>query len=326
MSGHPARHRPILSVAVTPRTVDERKKLEQALSVLVAGDPALCVEPESGGDRTILSGISEAHLQQTCERIADEYNILLETDSAKVIYLETIRKEAEGEGKYIRQSGSQGNYGHCRIRMEPNPRGSGYEFISAIQSGAIPDKFIASIKRGIRDALKCGVLYGCRLVDVKVTLYDGSFHETDSNEMAFQFAGTLAAKQAARKASPMLLEPMMAVEITIPEEHIGAVIRDINARRGRIERVDQTQEMQQQGQGMRQIAAIAPLAELLGYAKEIQLKSRGRAQLSIEFARYESTPHRGDPNAGTAGVTANKPAGPKAGSRSAEANFDQGLR
>jgi elongation factor G len=156
---------------------------------------------------------------------------------------------------------------------------------------------------------------------VKVTLCDGSFHQTDSNEMAFQFAGALAAKEAARKASPMLLEPMMAVEITIPNENIGAVIRDICARRGRIERVEQIQEMQQQGQGMQQITAIAPLAELLGYAKEIQSETRSRAQLSLEFARYESAPQPGDSNPGTAGVTANRPTGPKAGSRSASAKF-----
>ena len=326
MSGHPANHRPILSVAITPRIADERKKLEQALSVLVAQDPALCVEPESAGGRTILSGISEAHLEKTCNRIADEYKIPLDMDTPKVIYLETIRGIAEGEGKYLRQTGGQGNYAHCRIRLEPNTRGDGYQFINDIRSGAIPDRFIAPIKRGIREALKGGILYGCPLVDVKVTLYDGSFHETDSNEMAFQFAGALAVKEAARKASPMLLEPMMAVEITIPEEHIGTVIGDICARRGRIERVNPIQEIEQQGQGRRQIAAIAPLAELLGYAKEVQSKTRGCAQLSIEFARYESTPHRGDSDAGTAGVTANKPTGPEAGSRSAAAKFHEDLQ
>jgi elongation factor G len=312
MSDSKAHNRPILSVAIAPKIDAYREELEEALSVLVRDDPSIQIK--TNGGKTVLSGMSELHLEATCDRILHEFKIQLDISEPKVIYLETIRKSAEGEGKYIRQTGGSGNYGHCRIRLTPNEAGEGYEFVNEIKDGLIPEEFIDPIKQGVQGALELGVLSGYPIINVTATLYGGSYHDTDSNEMAFKFAGSIAVKEAARKASPVLLEPVMAVEIEIPEEHTGTINRDINARRGRIEGVERAA-------GLKVIKAAVPLAEMLGYRGDLHSMTRGRANFSMQFARYEVTRRPEGPGDG-AGVTANKPNSPKAGSGSAAVGLD----
>jgi elongation factor G len=212
-----------------------------------------------------------------------EYKVEANVGEPKVAFRETIRKKADAEGKYIRQTGGSGHYGHCRLRIEPNQPGKGYEFISEIKSGSVPKEFIKPIDQGVQGAIELGILAGYPIVDVKVTLYDGSYHEVDSDEMAFKIAGSMAFKEAARKASPVLLEPVMAVEVTVPEEHMGTIIGDINSRRGRIEHVDRIG-------GSQVIKAIVPLKEMFGYVNDIRSSTQGRASYSMQFARYEEAP------------------------------------
>jgi elongation factor G len=308
VSDSKAHNRPIISIAVSPKTGGDREKLEQALSHLVLEDTSLQIK--TSGGQALLSGMSELHLDAICDRILREYGIQLDIGERNVIFLETIRKSAEGEGKYIRQTGGSGNYGHCRIRLTPKETGEGYEFVNEIKGGAISEDFIEPIDQGIRDALELGVLYGYPLIDVTATLYDGSYHDTDSNEMAFKFAGSIAAKEAARKANPVLLEPVMAVEFRVPEEYMGTIIRDINARCGRIEGLENVS-------GSQAIKAAVPLAEMLGYSADIHSMTQGRASYSMQFARYEVAHRSEGPGGDGAGVTANKPNRPKAGSGSA---------
>jgi elongation factor G len=212
-----------------------------------------------------------------------EYKVEANVGEPKVAFRETIRKKADAEGKYIRQTGGSGHYGHCKLRVEPNTPGAGYEFISEIKSGSVPKEFIKPIDQGVQGAIELGILAGYPIVDVKVTLYDGSYHEVDSDEMAFKIAGSMAFKEAARKASPVLLEPVMAVEVTVPEEFMGVIIGDINSRRGRIEHVDRIG-------GSQVIKAIVPLKEMFGYVNEIRSSTQGRASYSMQFARYEEAP------------------------------------
>jgi elongation factor G len=239
--------------------------------------------------------MSELHLELICDRLSREFELELDIDKPTVIYLETVRKSAEAEGKYIRQTGGLGNYGHVKIRVEPNEAGKGFEFINDIKGGVVPKEYIKPIEAGILEALQGGVLAGYEIVDVKVTLFDGSYHDFDSNEMAF--------KEAARKATPVLLEPVMSAEIVAPEAQMGTVLGDLNSRRGRIEGMEHRA-------GLQVIKALVPLAEMLGYGNDI------RGYRSIQFARYEAAPRRDWLGGDGAGVTANKPAGPKAGSGS----------
>jgi elongation factor G len=272
----------------------------RALSVIVQEDPAIRIETAPDDVPTILSGMSEEHLEAICDRLLGEFKLQLDIGEPTVIYLETVRKSAEAEGKYIRQTGGAGNYGHVKIRVEPNEAGKGFEFVNDIKGGVVPRDYIKPTEQGIREALQGGVLAGYEIVDVKATLFDSSFHEVDSNEMAFKIAGSMAFKEAARKATPVLLEPVMSVEVVVPEEYIGATIGDLNGRRGRIEGMEQRA-------GSQVIKASVPLAEMLGYG-------RGRFYRSVQFARYEAAPRRDWLGGDGAGVTANKPVGPKAGS------------
>jgi elongation factor G len=315
MSEFNTQKRPIISVSISPKINDDREKFQRALSVLAQEDPAIRIKTESVDGQTILSGMDESHLEAICNRILHEYKILLDVGGPRVIYLETIRKRAEGEGKYIRQMSGSGNYGHCKLRVEPNEPGRGYEFINDIKGGVIPKEYIQSIDQGVQSALDLGILAGYPLVDIKVTLFDGSYHEVESNEIAFRLAGSIALKEAARKASPVLLEPLMAVEVTVPEEHLGSIIGDINSRRGRIEGVEHAA-------GSQVIKAVVPLAEMLGYGREIRSSTQGRAYHSMQFARYEAAPRLGEPGGDEAGVTANKPIVPKAGTDCAAARLD----
>jgi elongation factor G len=227
--------------------------------------------------------MGELHLEILVDRMRREHKVEANVGEPKVAFRETIRKKAEAEGKYIRQTGGSGHYGHCKLRIEPNVPGAGYEFINAIKSGSVPKEFIKPIDQGVQGAIELGILAGYPLVDIKVTLYDGSYHEVDSDEMAFKIAGSMAFKEAARKASPVLLEPVMAVEVTVPEEHMGTIIGDINSRRGRIEGMEHVG-------GSQLIKAIVPLKEMFGYVNDIRSSTQGRASYSMQFARYEEAP------------------------------------
>ncbi len=274
---------PVISVAIEPKTKADQEKMGIALSRLADEDPTFKVHTDEDSGQTIISGMGELHLEILVDRMKREYKVEANVGEPKVAFRETIRKLAEAEGKYIRQTGGSGNYGHCKLRVEPNTPGAGYEFINDIKGGVIPKEYIKPIDQGVRGALELGILAGYPIVDVKVSLYDGSYHEVDSNEMAFKFAGSIAFKEAARKASPVLLEPVMAVEVTVPEEFMGTIIGDINSRRGRIE------GMEHAG-GSQIIKAIVPLKEMFGYVNDIRSSTQGRASYSMQFARYEEAP------------------------------------
>jgi len=273
----------VISVAIEPKTKADQEKMGVALSRLADEDPTFKVRTDEDSGQTIISGMGELHLEILVDRMRREHKVEANVGEPKVAFRETIRKKAEAEGKYIRQTGGSGNYGHCKLRVEPNTPGAGYEFVNDIKGGAVPKEYIKPIDQGVQGALELGILAGFPMVDVKVTLYDGSYHEVDSNEMAFKFAGSIAFKEAARKANPVLMEPVMAVEVTVPEEYMGVIIGDINSRRGRIEGMDRLA-------GSQVIKAIVPLKEMFGYVNEIRSSTQGRASYSMQFARYEEAP------------------------------------
>jgi len=273
----------VISVAIEPKTKADQEKMGIALSRLADEDPTFKVRTDEESGQTIISGMGELHLEILVDRMKREYNVEANVGEPKVAFRETIRKKAEAEGSYIRQTGGAGAYGVCTLRVEPNAPGAGYEFINEIKSGAVPKEYIKPIDQGVQGALERGILAGYPMVDVKVTLRDGKYHEVDSNEMAFKVAGSLAFKEAARKANPVLLEPVMAVEVTVPEEHMGVIIGDINARRGRIEGMEHHA-------GSQIIKAIVPLKEMFGYVNDIRSSTQGRASYSMQFARYEEAP------------------------------------
>jgi len=273
----------VISVAIEPKTKADQEKMGIALSRLADEDPTFKVRTDEDSGQTIISGMGELHLEILVDRMRREHKVEANVGEPKVAFRETIRKKAEAEGKYIRQTGGSGNYGHCWLRVEPNEPGKGYEFINGIKGGVVPKEYIKPIDQGVQGALELGILAGFPIVDVKVTLFDGSYHEVDSNEMAFKFAGSIAFKEAAKKASPVLLEPVMAVEVTVPEEHMGTIIGDINSRRGRIEGMEHLA-------GSQVIKAIVPLKEMFGYVNDIRSSTQGRASYTMQFARYEEAP------------------------------------
>jgi elongation factor G len=273
----------VISVAIEPKTKADQEKMGIALSRLADEDPTFKVHTDEDSGQTIIEGMGELHLEILVDRMRREHKVEANVGEPKVAFRETIRKMAEAEGRYIRQSGGSGNYGHCWLRVEPNEPGKGYEFVNGIKGGVIPKEYIKPIDQGVQGALELGILAGFPIVDVKVTLFDGSYHDVDSNEMAFKFAGSIAFKEAARRASPVLLEPVMAVEVTVPEEHMGTIIGDINSRRGRIEGMEHLA-------GSQVIKAIVPLKEMFGYVNEIRSSTQGRASYSMQFARYEEAP------------------------------------
>ena len=273
----------VISVAIEPKTKADQEKMGIALSRLADEDPTFKVRTDDESGQTIISGMGELHLEILVDRMKREHKVEANVGEPKVAFRETIRKSAEAEGKYIKQTGGSGNYGHCKLRIEPNTAGAGYEFVNAIKSGSIPKEYIKPIDQGVQGAIELGILAGYPLVDIKVTLYDGSYHDVDSNEMAFKFAGSIAFKEAARKAGPVLLEPVMAVEVTVPEEHMGTIIGDINSRRGRIEGMEHVG-------GSQLIKAIVPLKEMFGYVNDIRSSTQGRASYPMQFARYEEAP------------------------------------
>jgi len=274
---------PVISVAIEPKTKADQEKMGIALSRLADEDPTFKVRTDEDSGQTIISGMGELHLEILVDRMKREHKVEANVGEPKVAFRETIRKKAEAEGKYIRQTGGSGNYGHCWLRIEPNEPGKGYEFVNDIKGGVVPKEYIKPIDQGVQGALELGILAGYPIVDVKVTLIDGSYHDVDSNEMAFKFAGSIAFKEAARKASPVLLEPVMAVEVTVPEEFMGTIIGDINSRRGRIEGMEHAA-------GSQVIKAIVPLKEMFGYVNDIRSSTQSRASYSMQFARYEEAP------------------------------------
>ncbi len=274
---------PVISVAIEPKTKADQEKMGLALAKLSDEDPTFKVRTDEDSGQTIISGMGELHLEIIVDRMKREHKVEANVGEPKVAFRETIRKEADAEGKYIRQTGGSGNYGHCKIRIAPSEPGKGYEFINEIKGGSIPKEYIKPIDQGIREAMETGVLAGYPMVDITIALYDGSYHDVDSNEMAYKIAGSMAFKEAARKASPVLLEPVMAVEVTVPEEFVGTIIGDINSRRGRIEALEHAA-------GSQLVKAIVPLKEMFGYVNDIRSSTQGRASYSMQFARYEEAP------------------------------------
>jgi elongation factor G len=273
---------PVIAVAVEPKTKGDQEKMGLALSRLAQEDPTFRVSTDADSGQTIIEGMGELHLEIIIDRMMREYKVEANVGKPQVAYRETIRKNSQAEGKFIRQSGGKGQYGHVKIRLEPNP-GKGYEFENEITGGSIPKEFIKPVDAGIKEALEGGVLAGYEMVDVKATLYDGSYHEVDSSEMAFKIAGSMAFKEAAKKASPVLLEPVMSVEVVVPEDFLGVIVGDLNSRRGRIEGMEHRA-------GSQVVRAMVPLSEMFGYATNMRSSTQGRATFSMHFARYEEAP------------------------------------
>jgi len=274
---------PVIAVAVEPKTKGDQEKMGVALSKLAQEDPTFKVHTDPDSGQTIISGMGELHLEIIIDRMMREFSVEANVGKPQVAYRETIRRKAEAEGKYIRQTGGRGQYGHAKIRLEPNEPGKGYEFVNEIVGGVVPKEYIKPIDQGMQEAMEGGVLAGYPMVDIKATLYDGSYHEVDSNEMAFKIAGSMAFKEAARKASPVILEPVMSVEVVVPEDFAGAIMGDLSSRRGRIEGMEHRA-------GSQVIKSIVPLAEMFGYATHMRSSTQGRATYSMHFARYEEAP------------------------------------
>ena len=274
---------PVIRVAIEPKTKAGQEKMGVALSRLAEEDPTFRTYTDTDTGQTIIAGMGELHLEIIVDRLLREFRVEANVGKPHVAYKETIRKSADVEERYVRQSGGKGQYGHVKILLEPNEPGKGYEFINKIVGGVIPKEFIPAIDAGIQGAMQTGVLAGYNVVDCKVTLYDGSYHEVDSSETAFKIAGSLAFKAAMRKADPVLTEPIMKVVVTVPEEYMGDVIGDLNSRRGQIQSMEAVA-------GAQQITAHVPLAEMFGYATDLRSKSQGRGQYSMEPSHYTEVP------------------------------------
>src|SRR5438270_6416198 len=274
---------PVISVAVEPKTKSDQEKMGVALNKLSAEDPTFKVHTDRDSGQTIISGMGELHLEIIVDRMMREYKVEANVGKPQVAYRETIRKHAEAEGKYIRQTGGSGHYGHVKLRIDPNEMGKGFEFINEIKSGSVPREFFKPIEQGVKQAMEGGVLAGYEMVDIKVELYDGSYHEVDSDEMAFKIAASMGFKEAARKASPVLLEPIMSVEVVVPEDYMGVIIGDLNSRRGRIEGIEHRA-------GSQVIESLVPLADMFGYATNMRSNTQGRATFSMHFAHYDEAP------------------------------------
>jgi elongation factor G len=274
---------PVISVAVEPKTKQDMDKLSKALQALSEEDPTFRVRVDPETNQTVIAGMGELHLEILVDRMLREYKVEATVGAPQVAYRETVRKAVKAEGKHIRQSGGKGQYGHVVIELTPGEPGSGFEFVSKIVGGAIPKEYVGPAEQGMKEACESGIIAGYPVIDLKATLVDGSFHDVDSSEMAFKIAGSLAIKEAVSKASPVLLEPMMKVEVEVPEDYIGNIIGDLNSRRGQI-------EGQGTDQGLAKVVAKVPLAEMFGYATDIRSKTQGRGIFSMEFSHYEEVP------------------------------------
>ena len=274
---------PVISVAVEPKTKSDQEKMGVALSKLAQEDPSFRVHTDEESGQTIISGMGELHLEIIVDRMRREFKVEANVGAPQVSYRETIRKSVEQETKFARQSGGRGQYGHVYLRIEPQEAGVGYEFVNAIVGGTVPKEYIPAVDKGIQEAMKNGILAGFPMVDIKVTLYDGSYHEVDSSEMAFKIAGSMGIKEGAAKAKPVLLEPIMKVEVVTPEENMGDVMGDLNSRRGMIQGMDDAPSG-------KIIRAEVPLSEMFGYATDLRSATQGRATYSMEFCKYNEVP------------------------------------
>ncbi len=274
---------PVISVAVEPRTKVDQEKMGTALQRLAKEDPSFRVHTDQESGQTIISGMGELHLEIIVDRMKREFKVEANVGKPQVAYRETIRGTVDSEGKFVRQSGGRGQYGHVWLKIEPNAQGKGYEFINGIVGGTVPREYIPAVDKGIKEAVETGVIAGYPVVDVKVTLFDGSYHDVDSNEMAFKIAGSMGFKEGFRRAKPVLLEPIMKVEVVTPEEYSGDVIGDLNRRRGQILGMDDSVSG-------KEISAEVPLSEMFGYATTVRSMSQGRATFTMQFAKYVEVP------------------------------------
>lgn len=274
---------PVISVAVEAKTKADQDKMNAALSKLAQEDPSFRVHTDEESGQVIVSGMGELHLEIVVDRMRREFNVDANVGNPQVAYRETIRKSVEQEGKFIRQSGGRGQYGHVWLRIEPKEAGSGYEFVNEIVGGVVPKEYIPAVDKGVQEQLKSGVLAGFPVLDVKVSLFDGSYHDVDSNEMAFKIAGSMCFREGARNADPVLLEPIMKVEVVTPEEYMGDVVGDINRRRGMIQGMEDTPSG-------KIVSCEVPLAEMFGYATDLRSATQGRATYSMQFEKYNEAP------------------------------------
>jgi elongation factor G len=274
---------PVISVAIEPKTKADQEKLGESLSRLAEEDPTFRISSNEETGQTIISGMGELHLEIIVERMKREFRVEANVGRPQVAYKETIKKKVEAEGRFIRQSGGRGQYGHVWIEIEPNEKGKGFEFEDAIVGGSIPREYIPAVQEGIQEAMRNGVLAGYPVEDVKVRLFDGSYHQVDSSEMAFKIAGSMAFQEGAKRAQPVLLEPIMAVEVVTPEEYMGDVMGDLNARRGKIEGLHARKDAQV-------IQALVPLSEMFGYATAMRSMTQGRALYTMQFSHYDEVP------------------------------------
>ncbi len=274
---------PVISIAIEPKTKADQEKLSISLQKLATEDPSFRVTTDKESGQTIISGMGELHLEIIVDRLLREFKVDASVGKPQVAYRETVRKAAEYEYKHVRQTGGRGQYGHVVLRVEPLGRGKGFEFVDAIKGGVVPREYIPAVEKGVREAMERGILAGYPLVDVRVTLLDGSFHEVDSSEIAFKIAASIAFQEACKRADPVLLEPIMMVEVVVPEEFSGAVFGDLNGRRGKI------QGMEMRG-SVQVIRATVPLAEMFGYATDLRSMSQGRATYTMQFSHYEPVP------------------------------------
>lgn len=278
---------PVIDIAVEPKTKADQEKMGLALKKLAEEDPTFKVRTDEETNQTIISGMGELHLDVIVDRMKREFKVEANVGKPRVAYRETIRKSAEAEGKYIRQSGGRGQYGHCWIKTEPMEPGEGFEFANEIKGGTIPQEFIPAVEKGVKEAMENGILAGYSMVDIKVILYDGSFHDVDSSEAAFKIAGSMAFQSSVKKASPVLLEPVMRAQIITPEQFMGDVVGDLNSRRGIVK------EINDRGEGnarVKEINAEIPLASMFGYATQLRGMTQGRASYSMEFGQYAEIP------------------------------------
>jgi elongation factor G len=273
---------PVISVAIEPKTKADQEKMGTALGKLAQEDPTFRVHTDHDTGQVLIEGMGELHLEIIVDRMMREFGVGANVGKPQVAYRETIRRNSEAEGRHVKQTGGHGQYGHVKIRVEPLP-GGGFEFVDEVTGGRVPREYIKPTEAGIKEALEGGILAGYPMSDVKVTLYDGSYHDVDSSEMAFKIAGSMAIKEAVRRAKPVLLEPIMAVEVVVPDEYNGTVMGDLNSRRGRIEGMDL--------RGTTQIIkAYVPLSEMFGYATDIRSRTQGRGSFTMHFGRYEEVP------------------------------------
>ncbi|MEJ1422168.1 MAG: elongation factor G, partial [Candidatus Sedimenticola sp. (ex Thyasira tokunagai)] len=274
---------PVIAVAVEPRTVADQEKMGIALSKLAHEDPSFRVSTDDESGQTIIAGMGELHLEIIVDRMKREFSVEANVGAPQVAYRETIRRRVEQEGKFVRQSGGRGQYGHVYLRIEPKEPGSGYEFVNEVVGGVVPKEYIPAVDKGVQEQMQNGVIAGYPMVDVKVTLFDGSYHDVDSNEMAFKIAGSMCFRDGVANAKPALLEPVMSVEVVTPEDYMGEVMGDLSGRRGVL------QGMEDSPAG-KQLKAEVPLSEMFGYATDLRSATQGRATYSMEFSKYNEVP------------------------------------